>query len=147
MIQPAPSLILKTTALLLLLSFFVNPATAMADSWDNVDKRVRTQVFKLNVAIKIQLGSGLYAQLAGLSPRMHYPVFATTPEDKGFRVVGYGSCFPVQTTRRDRIYFLTNKHVIDFGEGMILESSRFFAAMRMHAKATAGFTDPETRYH
>lgn len=121
------------------------PAQAASD-WDNVDKRVKWQVFQVNVAIKVKLGTGLYAQLADLSPRMHYPVFATTPEDKGFRVVGYGSCFPIQTAKRDKLYFLTNKHVVDFGDGMTQEARRFFSAMRLHAKRTAGFNNSEARY-
>jgi hypothetical protein len=131
-----------------LLAFFIvwmQPAVAL-DRWLSVDRQVRTQVFQLNVAIKVQLGSGLYAQLADLSPRMKYPVFATTPEDKGFRVVGTGSCFAVQTARADRLYFVTNKHVVDFADGMAQECQRFFVAMRAHAKRTAGFGDADARY-
>lgn len=114
--------------------------------WDSVDRSARSQIFQINVAIKTQLKDKLFAQLADLSPRMHYPVFSTTSVDHGFRVVGYGTCFPVKTAKHDRLYFFTNKHVIDFGDGMLQECQRFFAAMRLHAERTAAFTDPETRY-
>lgn len=126
---------------------FPQQSPATEDNWAALDKRLKAQVLQLNVAIKVRLKSGLYAQLADLSPRMHYPVFATMPEDKGFRVVGYGTTFPVATSKQDHIYFLTNRHVIDFGDGMIQESRRFFAAARLYAESTRGFSDSETRYN
>lgn len=122
------------------------PCAYASPGWENVDKQVRGEIFQINVAIKTKLKDNLYAQLSDLSPRMHYPVFSTSTIDRGFRVVGYGTCFPVKTAKRDRTYFFTNKHVIDFGDGMLQECQRFFAAMRLHAERTAAFTDPESRY-
>ena len=116
------------------------------ESWETLDKTLKTAVYHLNVGIKIRLKGGLYAYLSDMSPKYHFAVFATAPEDKGFRVVGSGSTFPIKAIRADRTYFLTNRHVVDSGDGVIKECERFFAAMRLHAHQTAGFQDPETRF-
>lgn len=131
------------------LSTAQQPATPQADkveSWENLDRVLKTQVYQLNVGLKIKVKGGMYAYLADMSPKFHFAVFATAPEDKGFRVVGSGSTFPIKTNRADRTFFLTNRHVVDSGEGLVKECERFFAAMRLHAHQTAGFTDPEHRY-
>lgn len=117
-----------------------------ADSWQSIDKRVKSNVYQVNVAIKVKLKDGLNAQLADLSPRLRYPVFITMKEDQGFRVIGHGTCFPVHSLKNDRTYMLTNKHVVDFGEGMLQECQRFFAAMRLYAERSAGFASPDARY-
>lgn len=117
-----------------------------AESWEVLDKQLKTQVYQLNVGMKIRIKGGLYAYLVDMSPKYHFAVFGTAPEDKGFRVVGSGSTFPIRTNRADRTYFLTNRHVVDSGDGIFKESQRFFAAMRLHAQQTAGFQDPENRF-
>lgn len=116
------------------------------ETWEVLDKQLKTQVYQLNVGIKIRIKGGLYAYLVDMSPKYHFAVFGTAPEDKGFRVVGSGSSFPIKTCRSDRTYFLTNRHVVDSGDGIFKESQRFFAAMRLHAQQTAGFQDPENRF-
>ncbi|MBX9723605.1 MAG: hypothetical protein K2X81_19530, partial [Candidatus Obscuribacterales bacterium] len=116
------------------------------ETWESLDKKLKTQVYQLNVAIKIHLKGGLYAQLTDKSPKYGFAVFGSSSDDKGFRVVGSGSSFPVQTSQNDRTYFLTNRHVVDSGSGLGGECERFFAAMRLHAQQTAGFQDPENRF-
>ncbi len=120
--------------------------TPKLESWEKLDKRLKTEVYQLNVGIKMRLKGGLYAYLTDLSPKYKYPVFGTAPDDKGFRVVGSGSSFPIKAPGNDRTYFLTNRHVVDSGDGIIRECDRFFAAIRLHAQQTAGFQDHETRF-
>jgi hypothetical protein len=124
-----------------------SPTPCAADNWTAVDKQVESRVFRVNVAIRVTLRNHLFAQLADLSPSKHYPVFAAIYDDMGLRVVGYGTCFPVRTTKDGGTYFLTNEHVVDFGDGMIEECQRFFAAVRLHAERTAGLQGTEDRYH
>lgn len=119
---------------------------AASKEWEAIDKRVKSQVYQVNVAIKVKLKDGVYAQLADLSRRRRYPVFATTANDQGFRVIGHGTCFPVIAAKRDRTYLLTNKHVVEFGPGMLQECQRFFCGMRLYADRSAGFNSPESRY-
>ncbi len=123
-----------------------SPKVEKVETWESLDKKLKTQVYQLNVAIKIHLKGGLYAQLTDKSPKYGFAVFGTSTDDKGFRVVGSGSSFPVQTNLNDRTYFLTNRHVVDSGSGLGGECERFFAAMRLHAQQTAGFQDPENRF-
>jgi hypothetical protein len=120
-------------------------APTKVESWEKLDKRLKTQVYQLNVGIKFRLRGGFYAYLTDLSPKYKYPVFGTATDDKGFRVVGSGSTFPIKAVGSDRTYFLTNRHVVDSGEGIARECDRFFAAMRLHAQQTAGTQDPENR--
>ncbi|MBY0358187.1 MAG: serine protease [Candidatus Obscuribacterales bacterium] len=120
-------------------------AQEKAESWETLDKRLKGRVFQLNVAVKFRLKNG-FAHLTDLSPKYRYPVFGTSADDKGFRVVGSGSSFPIQTIRNDKRYFLTNRHVVTSGDNLIKECERFFAALRFYAQQTAGFGDPENRY-
>ena len=122
------------------------PAAEKLETWEKLDRRLKTEIYQLNVAIKIRLRGGLYAQLTDKSPKYGFAVFGTSADDRGFRVVGSGSSFPVKTTRADRSYFLTNRHVVDSGEGLGGECERFFAAMRLHAQQTAGFQDADSRF-
>ena len=39
------------------------------ESWEVLDKRFKTQVYQLNVGVKIHLRGGLYAHLADKSPK------------------------------------------------------------------------------
>ncbi len=120
--------------------------TEKLEPWEILDKKLKSQVYQLNVGIKIHLKGGLYAHLTDKSPKFGFAVFGTSTDDKGFRVVGSGSSFPVKTALSDRSYFLTNRHVVDSGSGLGGECERFFAAMRLHAQQTAGFQDPEARF-
>src|SRR5580698_104112 len=121
-------------------------ATEKLETWEKLDKRLKSEVYQVNVAIKMRIKGGLYAHLTDKSPKYGYAVFGTSTDDKGFRVVGSGSSFPIKTTLTDRSYFLTNRHVADSGEGLGGECERFFAAMRLHAQQTAGFQDPDSRF-
>ncbi len=129
----------------LLVSMAAPPAPGAVETWEKLDKRLKGQIFQLNIGIKIKV-KGEYAQLTDVSPKYKFAVFGTTPDDKGFRVVGFGSSFPIRTAKGDKTYFLTNRHVVDSGEGIVQESQRFFAAMRLNAQQTAGFTSAEQRY-
>ena len=100
----------------------------------------------MNVGLKLRLKSGAWVQLADLCPKYHYPVFSTTTEDKGYRVVGFGSSFPVRAAKTDRAYFLTNRHVVDSCDPIIKECERFYAAMRLYAEQTSAGSDFEKRY-
>lgn len=121
-------------------------STEKLETWEKLDKRLKSEVYQVNVAIKMRIKGGLYAHLTDKSPKYGYAVFGTSTDDKGFRVVGSGSSFPIRTTLDDRSYFLTNRHVVDSGEGLGGECERFFAAMRLHAQQTAGFQDPDSRF-
>lgn len=127
-------------ALLILL-----PATAV-ETWEKLDKRLKQQVYQLNVGLKIKLRDGSRAYLCDLSPRYHYPVFSTSREDRGFFVVGFGSSFPVKTSQSDKTYFLTSRHVVETAEQISRECERFYAAMRLYAEQNASGKDVETRY-
>ena len=117
-----------------------------AESWEKLDKRLKTQVFQLNVGLKLRLKDSLYAQLADLSHKNHYPIFSTSREDKGFRVVGFGSCFPLATNRRDKTYLITNRHVAQSDVQIEKECERFFAALSLYAEQTAAGANYESRY-
>src|SRR5579875_54131 len=116
------------------------------ESWEKLDHRLKGQVYQINVGLKLRLGNGLWAQLADYSPKFHYPVFITTADDKGYRVVGFGTSFPIKVSRTGRTYFITNRHVVDSGDQIIRECERFYAAMRLYAEQTATAGDPEKRF-
>lgn len=128
-----------------LLAWMGAPSMAAVETWERLDKRLKGQIYQLNVGIKIRV-KGEYAQLTDLSPKYKFAVFGTTPDDKGFRVVGFGSSFPIRTAKGDKTYFLTNRHVVDSGDGIVQECQRFFAAMRLNAQQTAGFISADQRY-
>jgi len=121
------------------------PAQAL-ETWEQLDKRFKGQVYQLNVGLKLRLKGDLFAYLADLSPKYHFPVYSTTADDKGFRVVGFGTSFPVRTRKTDRCYFLTNRHVADSAEQIVKECQRFYAAMRLYAEQTATAGDTDKRY-
>ncbi len=121
--------------LLLQLSTLSQPALS-GETWEKLDKHLKTQVYKVNVGLKLHLRNGFWAQLSDLSPRLHLPVYTTTPDDKGYRVVGFGTAFPVKTVRADKTFFLTNRHVVDSGDPIVKECERFFAGMRLYAEQT-----------
>lgn len=118
---------------LTLMSSMLLPASAL-DSWEKVDKRVKNQIYELNVGLKLRLKDNLWAQIADLSPKGHFPVYSTSKDDKGFRVISLGSSFPVHTSQTDKSYFLTSAHVVNGGDNIVKECERFFAAMRLYAE-------------
>jgi S1-C subfamily serine protease len=122
------------------------PAIGAVETWEKLDRRLKSQVFQLNVGLKLRLKSGQYVQLADLSPKNHYPIFSTSSADCGFKVIGYGTTFPIRTNRADKTYFLTNRHVVDSGEEIIKECQRFYAATRLLAEQTATGGDVERRF-
>ncbi len=126
--------------LLVLLALLLSASRPLLaqDSWEVLDKRIKQQVYQLNVGLKLRLADGKFVQLSDLSPKYKYPVFASFPNDRGYRVVGFGSSFPVRTSRAGATYFLTNSHVVDSGEQIINECQRFYAAMRLLAEQSAG---------
>jgi len=130
---------------MLLCASFVSLKAEAVETWERLDKRIKGQVFQLNVGLKLRLKNGLWVQLADLSPKYHYPVYSTSVEDKGYRVVGFGTCFPIKTSKTDKLYLLTNRHVIDSSEQIIKECERFYAGMRLYAEQTATAGDINRR--
>jgi hypothetical protein len=119
------------------------------ESWERLDKRLKTQVYQLNVGLKLKLKNGSWAQLADLSPKYHYPVFGITKEDRGYRVVGFGSCFAIASIKSkssNDTHIVTNRHVIESGLEIAQEARRFFAALRLCAEQTAREGDVDARY-
>ncbi len=118
------------------------------ETWEKLDRRLKLQVYQLNVGLKMKLKDGRWVQLADLSPKYHYPIFSSTKADQGFRVVGYGTAFPINARDKapGQTYFLTNHHVLESGIDIAKEGERFFAAARLYAEQTASGRDVETRY-
>lgn len=113
--------------------------------WEVLDRRIKPQVYQLNIGAKLMLAGGRFAYLADVSPKYHYPIFSVANEDKGFRVVGFGTAFPVKTNRSDKTYFLTNRHVVDSADQITKECERFFAALYLNAEQTAGSGNADSR--
>ncbi|MBI4532787.1 MAG: trypsin-like peptidase domain-containing protein [Candidatus Melainabacteria bacterium] len=126
---------------------WTTPSSLATETWEKLDKRLKGMVFQLNVGLKLPLNGGLWASLADLSPKYHYPVYSTTTEDKGYRVVGFGTSFPIRVQRNDKSYFLTNRHVVDSADELIKECERFFAAIRLYAEQTSSERDTSRRCH
>ncbi len=121
------------------------PASAV-ETWEKLDKKLKTQVFQVNVGLKIKLRDGQSCHIADLSPKYRLYVFSTTREDKGFRVVGCGSAFPARTPQKDKTYFLTNRHVVQSADPVIRECEKFYAGMRLYAEQTAVNRDVDGRF-
>ncbi len=117
------------------------------ETWERLDRKLKGQVLELNVALKMRLKSGLYIQLTDASPKYRYPVFGTTTDDRGYRVVGYGTAFPIATHQRNKAFYLTNKHVVTTGDELIKECQRFYAAMRLAAEKTAANGNVDARFN
>ncbi len=122
------------------------PKSTEAFSWEKADKALKQQVYQVNVGVIMKLKDGQFVQLSDLSPKYKLPVFTTSPQFRGWRVLSYGSAFPVRTSKSDVTYFLTSRHVVDKAEPTIKECERFFAAMRLFAEQTANSRDVEGRY-
>jgi hypothetical protein len=116
------------------------------ESWEKVDRTVKNQVYQVNVGLILKLKDGQFAQLSDLSPKFRLPVYTTSQQFRGWRVMSYGTAFPVKTLKNDATYFLTSRHVVDKADLHIKECERFFAAMRLYADQTAAGRDAEGRY-
>ncbi len=133
-------------SLLILLLIACTNSMQAAETWEKIDKRIKSQIYEINVGVKIKLNGNLSVQLADLSSKSHYPVFATTSEDKGYRVVGFGTAFPMLTTNTNQTYFFTNRHVVNSCLPIIRECERFYAGLALYAKSTAHGEDYAKRY-
>jgi hypothetical protein len=124
----------------------VLPAHAAgAQTWEDLDKRLKQQVYEINVGLKLKSNDGLCIYVSDLAPAKGYPVFTATPVDHGYRVAGFGSAFPVKTRNHDKTYFLTSAHLADSGDKLTKECQRFYAGMRLFAEQT-GNGNPDARY-
>ena len=127
---------------------FLLPQNAQAQmrAWEEIDREVKGKIFHLNVGLKIKLKDGNYATLNDLSPKDKMPVFATSANDMGYRVVGFGTSFPIQRDK-ETTFFITNHHVVS-SHAVIVDSCRkFFAAMRLYAEQTAHGADATERFN
>lgn len=115
----------------------IAPPVLAIETWEKLDRRLKQQVFQLNIGLKMRMKDGPWIYWSDLSPKYRYPVYSTSVEDKGFRVVSFGSAFPVRTAQHDKTFFLTNRHVVEGGDNLFKECQRFFAAMRLYAEQTA----------
>jgi Trypsin-like peptidase domain len=115
---------------------FCDKANAATIDWQNIDKQLQNKIFQLNIGIDIRLKDGSCVQLTGLSPKQHYYVFTTTPQDQGYQIVGHGSSFPVATTSRQKIFFVTSEHVLAEATETVEECEMFYAAMQLYASDT-----------
>ena len=119
---------------------------APAETWEKIDKRVKSQVYQINVGLKMKVKDSLYVTLADLSPKNRFPVFSASAQDPGYRVVGFGTAFPIKTiTNTDKTILVTNRHVVESGDEIIKECQRFYAAMRLMAEQTAERGDVDGR--
>jgi hypothetical protein len=124
---------------------FCSNARVCAQSWADIDKQLYKSIFQINVGIDVRLKDGSWIQVSGLSPRRHYYVFTTVSHYQGYQVVGHGSCFPVATANKQKIFFVTSKHVLDNAAETIEECEMFYAAVQLYASKTAGKAGVATR--
>lgn len=145
--------LLTTLAAVSLLAGLLTPlsfpqAAEAVETWEKLDKRMKGQVVQLSVGLKMKIKDSLWASLADVSPKYRYPVFSASARDPGYRVVSYGSAFPVKTIAGDKTkaYFLTNEHVVVGADEIIKESQRFYAGMRLYCEQTAAGRDVDGRF-
>ncbi len=125
----------------------ISPPQANAlESWEKLDKRMKGQVVQISVGLKMKIKDSLWASLADVSPKSKYPVFSASARDPGYRVVSFGSSFPIKTNVHDKAYFLTNEHVVSGADQIIKESQRFYAGMRLYCEQTAAGHDTDGRF-
>jgi hypothetical protein len=117
-------------SLIFLSESFICPALA-SQSWERLDKQVKPQILQINVGVKIHIKNGPWIQLAGFSQKYHYPVFAISSNDKGFRIISYGTAIPIKTNSHTKTFVLTSRHVIENSEELIKECERFYAALKL----------------
>lgn len=144
---PRKSNLITTFILVFLASALVVPpqANAQAKSWEQIDRELKSRVYHLNVGIKIKLNDGNFALLSDFSPKYRKPVFATFSKDFGYRVVGFGSSFPIRRKAKGT-YFITNHHVVASHLEVIENCKKFFAGMRLYAEQTASGRDVDERF-
>ncbi len=119
------------------------------ETWEKLDKRMKGQVAQLSVGLKMKIKDSLFASLSDVSPKHKYPVFSASARDPGYRVVSYGSSFPVKTlpaAGQGKSYFITNQHVVAGADEIIKESQRFYAGMRLYCEQTAGGREVDERF-
>ena len=133
-------------SVLFLSAWSVQPAISQAKSWEQIDRDLKARVYHINVAIKIKLKDGSFAMLSDFSPKYRRPVFAAYDKDFGYRVVGFGTSFPVVISRGGDTYFITNHHVVASHLEVMDNCKKFFAAMRLYAEQTASGGDVEERF-
>jgi hypothetical protein len=130
--------------------FLITPATyqpaCAVETWEHLDKRLKTQVFEINVAIKFKLKDSIYCQIADASPTTHQYVFSASTTDPGFRVVQMATAFPIKTRHNDKQYFLTARHVFDSTDDLVTAFQRFYAGMRLYAEQTANNNNVDERF-
>lgn len=146
-----PSIVRKSLILFLTLSFGLSsaaPSTAL-ETWEKLDKRLKGQVYNINVGLKLRLKDQYWCYISDMSPKYHFPVYNTTKDDsRGYHVMGFGTAFPVKTASRDKTYYITDRHVTaDTCSQVAAECARFFAATRLYAEQTAGFKSHDDRFN
>jgi len=119
----------------------------VVETWEKLDKRLKQQVYQLNIGLKMRFKDGTWVLWTGMSPKSKYAVFSATKDDLGFRVVGFGSAFPVRSTHVGSTLFLTNRHVVEASDELAKECERFYAGMHLYAEqTTAPGTPVENRF-
>jgi S1-C subfamily serine protease len=114
-------------------------------SWEKLDKTLKTQVYQINVGLKMKVRDNLNVSLSDLSPKYRFPVFSVSSQDPGYRVVGFGTAFPARAKLKDKSFLVTNRHVADSADEIVKECQRFYAAMRLYAEQTVMGGDLEGR--
>lgn len=124
---------------------FCAKAFAADHNWQNLDAHLYSSIYCLNVGIDVRLKDGPWVQLSGISPRQHYYVFTTTSQEQGYQIVGHGTSFPLASTDKQKLVFITCKHVLDDAAETIRECEMFYSAMRLYAVKTAKNNESENR--
>jgi S1-C subfamily serine protease len=117
-----------------------------AETWASIDQEMKQQICRVNIGMKLRLKTGQWLYIADLSPKAHLPVFSSAPDDKGFRIVGSGSAFPVKRLGNGDTIFLTSKHVVESADELVKECERFMAALCMQAEQSSGKAGSAARY-
>lgn len=139
----------KTFAILLslIVTFLSVERTASAvETWEQIDKRIKSRIYQINVGLRLKLKDGRYVYHSDKSPKNKYDVFSTSEKDLGYRVVGCGTSFPVKRGKGNEMFFLTNRHVVESAVPVVNECQRFFVAIRLYADQTASNGDTNTRF-
>lgn len=136
MVSPKLEDLVKVFLLLVFLFFTGYRAIGAATDWKKIDSQLEGQIFRINVGLKLKL-KDQWINVSGLSTNKKYYVFTSSRVDKGFRVVGYGSAFPIAQNNQ-QLFFVTNKHVINNAVKLSRECQMFFAAMMFYAKNQLG---------
>jgi len=137
MARQAKILTFDSSIVFVLSVFLLSINTCLARySWDNLDRQIENKIYQLNVGIKIKLNNSLWVQVAGTSSKQQYYVFATSRDDKGYQIIGHGSCFPVFVAKQGKTFFITSNHVLDNVRLIKEECEMFYAALALYAKCS-----------